>query len=504
MTKESQFKPETLKLADIGNAKIAGLAEDLKLDSSRYEWLLTSFYITYITFQWMTLLYRIVPAHSYIAFCVLSWSLIASLQAFAGSFAQMLILRALLGIGEAAFSPGVPFLLSFFFKRDELAFRTGLFISAAPLATSFASSLAWLIIKAGEKIPIAAWRMLFFVEGFPSVIFAVMAWYQIPDSPGTARYLNSREKNIARLRLGRREGSSKHKAASTEKSKLDWLEIREALTDSKCWITAVCQCTAEGKVNYESELIKKDRLCSSVAMSPSQAYHPSYRPSSTSMNNTPSSPLFYFSLSIYPTWMSSTNPTTPRMNHSTLASQALSAPPYLLAFAIVLLTAFLSDRSQNRGHYVIFHALLGASGYVFIAVAGWLRAGSAWRYAGVYPAASGFFSAITLILTWTINNQNSDSKRGTGVAMLNLVGQFGPLLGTRLYPDEDKPYYLRGMTVCGVCMMAVAALAVWLRNILVRENRSLEGQRKPKGRMQEEEGLVGGDGGGEERVVNIL
>ncbi len=52
----------------------------------------------------------------------------------------MFILRALLSVGEAAFSPGISFLLSFFFKRDELAFQAGLFISAAPLATSFAGS----------------------------------------------------------------------------------------------------------------------------------------------------------------------------------------------------------------------------------------------------------------------------------------------------------------------------------------------------------------------------
>jgi len=81
----------------------------------------------------MTLLYRVVPAHIYM-------SLIASLQALAGSFCSMFILRALLSVGEAAFSPGISFLLSFFFKRDELAFQAGLFISAAPLATSFAGS----------------------------------------------------------------------------------------------------------------------------------------------------------------------------------------------------------------------------------------------------------------------------------------------------------------------------------------------------------------------------
>lgn len=40
-----------------------------------------------------------------------------------------------------------------------------------------------------------------------------------------------------------------------------------------------------------------------------------------------------------------------------------------------------------------------------IMVAGVFKAGPMWRYWGVYPAASGFFSVVTLLITWTINNQ---------------------------------------------------------------------------------------------------
>ena len=184
----------------------------------------------------MTLLYRVVPAHIYIALCVASWGLIASLQSVANSYATMLVLRALLGIGEAAFSPGIPFYFSFFFKRDELALRTGLFISAAPLATSFASSLAWLITKAGASIPIAPWRLLFLIEGFPSIIVAVFAWYQMPDSPSTARFLTQRQRKVARLRL-RKENGPKQQAR--KRSKLDFKEIGQTLMDPKCYIMAV-------------------------------------------------------------------------------------------------------------------------------------------------------------------------------------------------------------------------------------------------------------------------
>lgn len=95
---------------------------------SWYDWSLTSFYIAYIAFEWMSLLWRLIPAHIYVSMIVLSWGITASLQAIATSYPMLVALRFLLGIGEAGFT-GIPFYLSFFFKRDELALRTAIFIS---------------------------------------------------------------------------------------------------------------------------------------------------------------------------------------------------------------------------------------------------------------------------------------------------------------------------------------------------------------------------------------
>ena len=161
------------------------------------------------------------------------------------------------------------------------------------------------------------------------------------------------------------------------------------------------------------------------------------------------------------------------MGYSPLRSQALSAPPYLAAFFTVLLTAYLSDRSRSRSNYVIFHALLAAAGYSMMAIAGSMHASPQWRYIGVYPAAMGFFSVVTIIITWTINNQDSDSKKGTGIAMLNYIGQLGPLIGVHLYPDSDQPFYVKGMAICAGFMGAVAVLAFTLRKILQAKNTQI-------------------------------
>ncbi|RYN75285.1 hypothetical protein AA0117_g6459 [Alternaria alternata] len=419
-----------LDRSNIGNARIAGLADDLKLSSTQYEWLLWAFYITYILFEWMTLMYRIVPPHIYISLCILSWGVVASLQAVATSFSFLLVLRALLGISEAAFGPGVPFYLSFFFRRSELAFRTGLFISASPLSASFAGALAYLITKVGEHGPLSPWRLLFLLEGFPSVLIAVWAWDFVPDGPGSAKWLSPRQREIAVMRLRsemENEDQDEEKYQSGRRGRVNFHEVLQTLKDPKSYLTA----------------------------------------------------LMFFSCNVAFSSMPVFLPTVIRdMGWESITAQGLSAPPYLFAFVVVLTTAYYSDRMQSRSTFIMLHSLLATLGYGTIAISGYLQSDKTMvRYIALYPAAAGFFSAITIIITWTLNNQESDSKKGTGMALLNIIGQMGPLVGTSIFPDEDGPYYVKGMSICAGFMLFVGFLAAILRWVLVRENRRLNNGR---------------------------
>lgn len=191
----------------------------------------------------MALLFRLIPPHIYISITVLSWGLLASAQSLTTRFWQLLILRMLLGISEAAFC-GVPFYLSFFYRREELASRVGVFISAAPLATTFASSLAWLITFLGSKSPIAPWRLLFLVEGFPSVLVAVWVWSALPDGPETASFLGRREREVALLRLqsdkdAESEDQTLDDKTPSSKKTVKFREVLQTLRDPKSYLTAV-------------------------------------------------------------------------------------------------------------------------------------------------------------------------------------------------------------------------------------------------------------------------
>ncbi|KAI5283863.1 hypothetical protein KEM54_001778 [Ascosphaera aggregata] len=77
-----------------------------------------------------------------------------------------------------------------------------------------------------------------------------------------------------------------------------------------------------------------------------------------------------------------------------------------------------------------------------------------------------------------MDNQPRAADKSAGVALMNAIGQCGPLLGTRLYPASQGPWYVPGMTVCAACMFIVAALALALRVVLNKENERIGAGRE--------------------------
>jgi dipeptide/tripeptide permease len=158
------------------------------------------------------------------------------------------------------------------------------------------------------------------------------------------------------------------------------------------------------------------------------------------------------------------------MGFSSINAQGLTAPPFFLSFIVVITTTYIADRTQQRGITIAILAAIGGVGYIILAVAHSVGA----KYFGVFLAAAGIFPAIANVLPWVTNNQGSDTRRGAGIVILNLVGQCGPLLGTRMYPSSEGPQYVKGQSVCAGFMFLFCFLALLLRTLLVWENKKLD------------------------------
>ena len=160
--------------------------------------------------------------HNWVAFTVLAWGAISTCQAATTNWAGLMVCRVGLGIVEAMYGPGVPLYLSFFYPREKLGLRTGIFLSGSALANAYGGALAYGISQA--KGSIAPWKILFLVEGLPTCAIAVIAWFFIPDSPQTAKFLNPRQKEIA-VELSLRQPGDR------ETTGLQWKQVLGSLLD---------------------------------------------------------------------------------------------------------------------------------------------------------------------------------------------------------------------------------------------------------------------------------
>ncbi|CAF9935580.1 MAG: hypothetical protein ALECFALPRED_006489, partial [Alectoria fallacina] len=272
-------------------------------------------------------------------FFVLCEGVMATLQSAVHNWSGLMALRFFLGAFEAAYAPGVIYLLSFFYLRHEVGFRCGMFASAAPLASTFAGALAYGITSGHSSL--SNWRLLFLVEGLPTILLAPIAFFFIPDSPDNARFLNLEEKAIAKSRAVRQTGKSERIGGVSLK------ELAQTLYDAKAWCYAL--------------------MYFSVNVS-------------------------YASLPVYlPTILA-------KMGYSSINAQGLSAPPYFAAYLFANITTFIADRTQQRGLVLITTSLVGGIGYIVLATVTTVGV----RYFAVYLAAAGVFSTIPNILAWTL------------------------------------------------------------------------------------------------------
>lgn len=121
------------------------------------------------------------------------------------------------------------------------------------------------------------------------------------------------------------------------------------------------------------------------------------------------------------------------MGYDAIDAQGLTAPAYLAVFILCIATAYLSDRYRQRGYIIAAFAAMATVGYGFLA--GFRHTGA--RYAGVWLAACGAFPALSLNITWILNNQGGDSKRAAGLAVVLIIGQCSSFASSAVFPTSD-------------------------------------------------------------------
>ena len=108
----------------------------------------------------------------------------------------------------------------------------------------------------------------------------------------------------------------------------------------------------------------------------------------------------------------------------------MSAPPYIFAFFMVLLAAYISDKYKCRGYVNAFNFFLAIIGFIILLTT--ITPGA--RYVGTFIVAMGAFPAVAITIAWNSNNiRGSSTKRAVGIALQNAAGSLGGVIGSFVF-----------------------------------------------------------------------
>lgn len=152
------------------------------------------FFIGYFFFEIPgTVLVETWSARKWIARIMISWGIVAVAMGFIETATQFYWLRFLLGAAEAGFFPGILVYLSHWFRQEDRAKAIALFMSAVPVATIIGAPISGLLLEV-EWRGYAGWRWMFILEGLPAVVFGVVTIFYLTDRPEQAKWLREDER----------------------------------------------------------------------------------------------------------------------------------------------------------------------------------------------------------------------------------------------------------------------------------------------------------------------
>lgn len=130
------------------------------------------------------------------------WGLTSAAMMFISSPMVFYVLRFLLGIFEAGFFPGMILYLTYWYPSRRRARVMALFLTAVAMAGVLGGPLSgWVMGHLDGHHGMGGWQWMFLIEGLPSCVLGIIAFFYLDDRPEHARWLSAREKAIVAAQL---------------------------------------------------------------------------------------------------------------------------------------------------------------------------------------------------------------------------------------------------------------------------------------------------------------
>ena len=214
-------------------------------------------------------------------------------------------------------------------------------------------------------------------------VIGVGAYFILPNSVVTAKFLTEEERAVAKSRLPNAEGDV-----------FQWSEVVRGILSPQLWLSATA---------YFAIL----------------------------------SGLYSFGLFL-PTIIAG-------LGYKANTAQLYTVPPYAVASVLTVVVAVLSDRLRRRGVIMLFTLPIAIIGYAAIGNVG--ENDNNVKYGMTFLMATGLYTSVPPILSWISNNSAGHYKRATTTAMQLAIANCGGFVTVNIYKPDEKPQYHKSHSI---------------------------------------------------------
>ncbi|REK68672.1 MAG: MFS transporter [Cohnella sp.] len=373
----------------------SGMAEDLKITAGASSLLGALFFLGYFFFQIPGAAYAAQKSAKKLVFwCLILWGLCAAATGMVTNIGFLYVIRFTLGVVESAVMPAMLIFLSHWFTKEERSRANTFLILGNPV------TVLWMSIISGYLVHGFGWRMMFILEGLPSVIWALFWWKLVQDKPREAKWLSESEKQ----------------------------DVEKALLEEQKGMKTV--------KNYREAFKNPKVIMLSVQY-------------------------FFWSIGVYGFVMWLPSIIKQAGNTGIVAAGWLSSVPYLLAVILMLAVSYYADRTMNRKGVVWICLLVGAVcfyGSYLIGVSNFWLSYALLVVAGgaMYAPYGPFFAIIPELLPRNV--------AGGATALINSFGALGSFAGSYIVgylngatgsPDASYMFMALSLVISVVMTIAV-------------------------------------------------
>lgn len=340
-------------------------------------------------------------AKIWLSFILVVWGSIAAGMSLVSTVPEFFVMRFLLGASEAGFFPGVIFYLTRWFPAEYRASITSRFMFAQPLALMIGSAISGWLLTLDGTWGIAGWKWMFVLEGLPAVLTGIVAYFYLADGPEKTSWLKDDEKEWLIQTLKDEEA----RIVTKEKGSM-W----QAMANPQVWILALI---------YVSQVIG------------------------------------VFGVNM---WLPQIIKTFG--NISTTSIGFISAIPFVVAAAGMLLIGWSSDKYQERKwHMIGSMALAGAS----LVLCGLVNGSLEVSILLISISSIGFYGCMPVF--WTIPPTFlAGAAAATGIAFINAIGNLGGFFGPVVigWIKDYTGSFISGLYFMGGAVLVGCILALGL------------------------------------------